>query len=152
MFGPSSCPSGEGCNSIKFSCFGEKEADSSNLKDYQEIRIQEQAQKLSVGTIPRTISAVLEDDLVDLCKPGDDITVYGVVLRRWKPTFNDVSINFYLVEVNLMENLSIDDLLSMLMVLLNLFTNKNSVSSKNSILLISSVNRIQVYCLHISHC
>ena len=99
MCQPSSCPSGEGCNSVKFTCFGPKEADSSNLKDYQEIKIQEQAQKLSVGTIPRAISVVLEDDLVDSCKAGDDVTVYGVVLRRWKPTFVDVSIVAYYIGV-----------------------------------------------------
>lgn len=27
---------------------------------------------------------VLENDLVDICKAGDDVTVDGVVLRRWR--------------------------------------------------------------------
>lgn len=92
MRGPSSCPSDEGCDSIKFTCFEDKKGNSSNFKDYQEIKIQEQVQKLAIGTIPRTISVVLEDDLVDSCKPGDDVTVYGVVLRRWRPTYFDVSV------------------------------------------------------------
>ena len=34
----------------------------------QEIKIQEQVQKLAVGTIPRSMWVVLEDDLVDTCK------------------------------------------------------------------------------------
>jgi len=34
---------------------------------------------------------VLEDDLVDSCKAGDDVTICGVVMRRWKPVFADVS-------------------------------------------------------------
>ena len=51
---------------------------SDNLKcrNYQEIKIQEQVQKLQVGAIPRSMWVVLEDDLVDCCKPGDDVQVW----------------------------------------------------------------------------
>lgn len=49
--------------------------------DYQEITIQEQVGKSTVGQIPRSICILLENDLVDLCKAGDDITVtYSVTL------------------------------------------------------------------------
>jgi len=46
--------------------------------NYQEIKIQEQVQRLAVGTIPRSMWIVLMDDLVDTCKPGDDLTVWYV--------------------------------------------------------------------------
>ena len=36
--------------------------------DYQEMKIQEQVQSLTVGSIPRSIVVVLENDLVDRCK------------------------------------------------------------------------------------
>lgn len=49
-------------------------------KDYQEIKIQEQVQRLSMGTIPRSMWIVIEDDLVDTCKAGDDITIWLVRL------------------------------------------------------------------------
>jgi DNA helicase MCM9 len=39
--------------------------------DYQEIKIQEQASKLSVGNIPRSLLIKLQHDLVDTCHPGD---------------------------------------------------------------------------------
>ncbi|MGH0168829.1 UNVERIFIED_CONTAM: hypothetical protein FKN15_012498 [Acipenser sinensis] len=39
-------------------------------RDYQEIKIQEQVQRLSVGSIPQSVMAVVEDDLVDSCKSG----------------------------------------------------------------------------------
>ncbi len=48
---------------------------AASYRDYQEVKIQEQVQKLEVGKIPRSIWAVLTDDLVDSCKPGDDVTV-----------------------------------------------------------------------------
>ncbi|XP_045496296.1 DNA helicase MCM9-like isoform X2 [Colias croceus] len=55
-------------------------------KDYQEIKIQEQVNKLSIGTIPGSMWVVLEDDLVDSCKPGDDVIICGTVRRRWRPS------------------------------------------------------------------
>ncbi len=38
--------------------------------DYQEIKIQESMQTLGVGSVPRSIVVVLEDDLVDSTKAG----------------------------------------------------------------------------------
>ena len=45
-------------------------------RNYQEVKIQEQAQRLAVGTIPRSMWVVLQDDLVDACKAGDDVTIW----------------------------------------------------------------------------
>ncbi|KAL8614465.1 hypothetical protein ACOMHN_007801 [Nucella lapillus] len=53
--------------------------------NYQEIKIQEQVQRLAMGNIPRAMWVVLHDDLVDCCKAGDDITVCGTVCQRWRP-------------------------------------------------------------------
>ncbi|XP_028295488.1 DNA helicase MCM9 isoform X2 [Gouania willdenowi] len=84
---PMFCPISDGCNSCKFSCLSGG-CQPASCRDYQEIKIQEQVQRLSVGSIPRTLVVVLEDDLVDSCKSGDDVTVYGVNSLRWRP-FND---------------------------------------------------------------
>ncbi|MCI4389668.1 hypothetical protein PGIGA_G00101130 [Pangasianodon gigas] len=86
---PSRCPSEDECSSFKFTCLAEQDAPPSSCRDYQEIKIQEQVQRLSVGSIPRSMLVILEDDLVDSCKSGDDITVYGVVWQRWKPLYQD---------------------------------------------------------------
>ncbi|KAG8582574.1 hypothetical protein GDO81_008119 [Engystomops pustulosus] len=85
---PVSCTNEDGCNSNKFSCLSDLSSPAS-CRDYQEIKIQEQVQRLSVGSIPRSMIVVLEDDLVDSCKSGDDVTVYGVVMQRWKPLYVD---------------------------------------------------------------
>ncbi|XP_027756434.1 DNA helicase MCM9 isoform X1 [Empidonax traillii] len=82
---PSACLNEEGCNSVKFTCLSGTASSPTCCRDYQEIKIQEQVQRLSVGSIPRCMVVILEDDLVDSCKSGDDITVYGVVMQRWKP-------------------------------------------------------------------
>nr|XP_033723554.1 DNA helicase MCM9 isoform X4 [Tursiops truncatus] len=87
---PSSCPSLESCDSAKFTCLSDLSSSPSRCRDYQEIKIQEQVQRLSVGSIPRTMKVILEDDLVDSCKSGDDLTIYGVVMQRWKPFRQDV--------------------------------------------------------------
>lgn len=45
------------------------------LKDYQEIKLQEKLDIYSAGNVPKSIIAILENDLVDACKPGDDVTI-----------------------------------------------------------------------------
>ncbi|KAF9993776.1 DNA helicase mcm9 [Entomortierella chlamydospora] len=54
-------------------------------RDYQEIKIQEQTNKLTMGTIPGSMVVILHDDLVDHAKSGDDVTITGTVIRRWRP-------------------------------------------------------------------
>ncbi|XP_053605707.1 DNA helicase MCM9-like isoform X2 [Plodia interpunctella] len=66
-------------------------------KDYQEIKIQEQVNKLSIATIPGSLWVVLEDDLVDCCKPGDDVNICGTVRRRWRPTVQNKKVEVDLV-------------------------------------------------------
>ncbi|XP_032952618.1 DNA helicase MCM9 isoform X3 [Rhinolophus ferrumequinum] len=67
---PSSCPSLESCDSSKFTCLSDLASSPTKCRDYQEIKIQEQVQRLSVGSIPRSMKVILEDDLVDSCKSG----------------------------------------------------------------------------------
>ncbi|NWR57313.1 MCM9 helicase, partial [Bucorvus abyssinicus] len=94
---PSACLNEEGCNSTKFTCLSGTTSSPTCCRDYQEIKIQEQVQRLAVGSIPRCMVVVLEDDLVDSCKSGDDITVYGVVMQRWKPFHEDARCDLELV-------------------------------------------------------
>ncbi|KFQ93714.1 DNA helicase MCM9, partial [Nipponia nippon] len=93
---PSACLNEEGCKSTNFTCLSGTTS-STCCRDYQEIKIQEQVQRLSVGSIPRCMVVVLEDDLVDSCKSGDDVTVYGVVMQRWKPFREDARCDLELV-------------------------------------------------------
>ncbi|KAL4580941.1 hypothetical protein LXL04_017147 [Taraxacum kok-saghyz] len=58
--------------------------------DYQEIKIQESTQVLGVGAIPRSIPVILQDDLVDIVKAGDDVIVTGVLTAKWSPDLKDV--------------------------------------------------------------
>ncbi|TRY70613.1 hypothetical protein TCAL_02324 [Tigriopus californicus] len=80
---PATCPNPDRVcrNTYQFTAALDMEPEF--CRDYQEIKIQEQVSNLNMGTIPRSIWVTLEDDLVDVCKPGDDVTVIGVVKRRW---------------------------------------------------------------------
>ena len=78
---PKRCPSGTTCKSTSF----EYLEGSRICCDYQELRVQEQMQSLSVGMIPRQILVILTNDLVDVCKAGDDITISGRLIQRWMP-------------------------------------------------------------------
>ncbi|KAG9347498.1 hypothetical protein JZ751_005065 [Albula glossodonta] len=60
---PNLCPNEEGCSSYRFTCLAGSASSPTACRDYQEIKVQEQAQKLSVGSIPRSMLVILEDDL-----------------------------------------------------------------------------------------
>jgi hypothetical protein len=63
---------------IQFTFLAHKE---NNLKEITlKIMLQEQVTKLKMGTIPRSMWITLEDDLVDSCKPGDDVVIWLVLL------------------------------------------------------------------------
>ncbi|KAJ4817552.1 Minichromosome maintenance family protein [Rhynchospora pubera] len=85
---PSFCPpqGSKQCEGVSFQFI----EDSIICHDYQEIKIQESAQLLGVGSIPRSIPVVLEDDLVDLVKAGDDVIVTGVLTAKWSSDLKDV--------------------------------------------------------------
>ncbi|CAC5391947.1 MCM9 [Mytilus coruscus] len=85
---PSKC-SNEACNSTNFTLVNDTGGQPVNCRNYQEIKVQEQVQKLAVGTIPRSMWVILEEDLVDTCKAGDDVTICGTVKRRWRPASVD---------------------------------------------------------------
>eukprot|EP00871_Galdieria_phlegrea_P005924 jgi/Galph1/819/GphlegSOOS_G5461.1 len=78
---PTICPSAsleEPCRSTAFQLL-----DDTRSTDYQEIKIQERVQSLDLGSVPRSIVAALSDDLVDICKPGDDVLITGILKRLW---------------------------------------------------------------------
>jgi DNA helicase MCM9 len=53
-------------------------------------QVQEHVQALEVGRIPRSLVVLLEHDLVDRAKPGDDVVVVGRLMRRWRPVQKDL--------------------------------------------------------------
>lgn len=75
---PTRCKNPEGCEGTNLIRLGDLDTD--NCKDYQEIKIQERQQ--GMGSTLSTMWVTLEDDLVDSCQPGDDVTICGVVKRR----------------------------------------------------------------------
>ncbi|XP_063901514.1 DNA helicase MCM9-like [Zophobas morio] len=80
---PKFCPQ-ENCTGVRF--LDMVEANSGIPEyccDYQTIKVQEQTQNLDFGCVPHTISVVLEEDLVDSCKAGDDVLITGILLQRW---------------------------------------------------------------------
>ena len=57
---------------------------TSEFSDYQEIKVAETFKTLKPGLIPRSICVILQNTLVEVCKPGDDVMLTGVLIQRWK--------------------------------------------------------------------
>lgn len=51
--------------------------------DYQEIRIQERVQNLDMGSVPRCLKAILQNDLVDTIQAGSDVILTGTLTYNW---------------------------------------------------------------------
>ncbi|KAG6535677.1 probable DNA helicase MCM9 isoform X1 [Zingiber officinale] len=85
---PTSCPSrrSKSCEGTYFIPI----EDSKVCQDFQEIKIQESTQLLGVGCIPRSISVILMNDLVDMVKAGDDVIVTGILSAKWSSDLKDV--------------------------------------------------------------
>ncbi len=49
---------------------------------YQELKLQEQADQVPIGSIPRTISVKLHGDVTRSCTAGDNVTVSGIFLPQ----------------------------------------------------------------------
>ncbi|MGC8849873.1 MAG: AAA family ATPase, partial [Candidatus Bathyarchaeia archaeon] len=53
--------------------------EESKFMNYQELRVQERPEDLPPGQLPRAMEIRVTDDLVDVARPGDRVTITGIV-------------------------------------------------------------------------
>jgi replicative DNA helicase Mcm len=70
---PSSCPFCKKENSLQLI------EEESKFKNTQEVRIQERPEDLPPGHLPRYLDVHLEEDMVDVARPGDRVAVTSIV-------------------------------------------------------------------------
>lgn len=100
---PVSCSAtidGQRCLHCKFD---EDEDEEVVYDDVQDCRIQEPMSQLQLGAMPRSMTLILLNELVDSCRPGDDVLVVGVMRCRWKPFKPDMKCDgeFFLTALNI---------------------------------------------------
>ena len=54
--------------------------EESKFIDWQKIRIQEMPEELPPGQMPRSLDAIIKDDLVDIARPGDRVAIVGTLM------------------------------------------------------------------------
>ncbi len=52
-----------------------------------------QIESLKMGSIPRSITVLLEADMADRFNAGDDVLVVGSMVRRWSPVAKGMRCN-----------------------------------------------------------
>jgi len=57
-------------------------------QNYQKIKIQESPSKVAAGRLPRSKDIILLADLVDSCKPGDEVEITGVYKNNFDGSLN----------------------------------------------------------------
>ncbi len=53
--------------------------EKSKYKNWQKVVLQERPEEVPAGHIPRSVEVVLTDDIVDVARPGDRVSIIGVV-------------------------------------------------------------------------
>eukprot|EP00834_Sanchytrium_tribonematis_P000976 NODE_20_length_44879_cov_0.624654.p23 type:complete len:241 gc:universal NODE_20_length_44879_cov_0.624654:33211-32489(-) len=67
--------------------------------DFQEIKLQEHSHIIT-DKVPKAITVILQNDLIDSCQPGDSIMVTGHMRRRFKNNFDKIYIEWYIYANN----------------------------------------------------
>lgn len=64
-------------------------------QNYQRITIQESPGKVAAGRLPRSKDAILLADLVDTCKPGDEIVSQKTLMKTFSksPLMNKLDLH-----------------------------------------------------------
>ena len=82
---PTSCPE---CQS--YGPF-EVNMEQTVYQNYQRISIQESPGKIAAGRLPRQKDAILLGDLVDICKPGDEVELTGIYTNSFDGSLNTMN-------------------------------------------------------------
>ncbi|XP_065313818.1 DNA replication licensing factor MCM3-like [Gordionus sp. m RMFG-2023] len=83
----------------------ETEFGLSTYKDHQSITLQELPEKAPPGQLPRSLDISCDDDLIDICKPGDRVQIVGLYkcLPAKKEGYTTATFRTILLSNNILE-------------------------------------------------